>query len=399
MKRKSVIWAMVWGFALAGVIVGVLPIPKVEPPKTEEPIVAEKMQGMWVATVSNLDFPSQPDATQAQLRQELDTIVADAVKWGMNTIIFQVRPNCDALYESDLFPVSSVLSSTGELPEGFDPLDYICQIAHEAGLELHAWINPLRVSTTNEAPTSAYEEWVVEYAEKLYFDPGEPAVRKLVVDGVSEIISRYEVDGIHFDDYFYPYPAEGQTFDDTDTYETYGEGKELADWRRENITDLIRQTQAVIKESKKDISFGVAPFAVWQNVSSDELGSDTRAGVETFSDLYADTRTWVKEGLVDYICPQIYWSFEQEAAPFAAVFDWWADCVADTDVALIVGHAFYKQGTDQAGWDDARQTIRQVQYASQNEQYDGSLFFRYGNLKANPDGATEIFIQETQTTS
>ena len=187
--------------------------------------------GVWAASVYNLDFPSRPDLSADELKSELDTIIENTKSWGLNALFLQVRPCADSLCKSDIFPVSSVLSSTGALPDGFDPLAYAVERAHAAGIELHAWINPLRVTAGNAeqpqhdpaslpegSPARAHPEYTVPYADgKLYFDAGYPEVRQLVVDGVVEIIENYDVDGIHFDDYFYPYPVAGASFDDAES--------------------------------------------------------------------------------------------------------------------------------------------------------------------------------------
>ncbi len=410
MKKKQILSGVLLGIFLSGLLVwgALTPLTKSIEQAIPPPAPPQKVNGVWVATASGLDFPSKPNLTAEQLKSEIDTILQDIKSWGMNTVIFQVRPACDALYASDIFPVSSVLSLEYTLPDGLDPLAYIVQAAHEQEMELHAWINPLRVTTgtaetpshdlsalPETSPARQHPDWVVAYADgRMYLDAGHPEVRQLVVDGVKEILDGYEVDGIHFDDYFYPYPQEGAVFDDAATYAQYGEGMELEDWRRENINAMIEQVHTLVESYDREIQFGVSPFAVWKNQSSDPLGSATKAGVETYYDLYADTRLWVKEGWLDYICPQIYWSFEQEPAPFDTVFDWWADCVKDTQVKLWVGHALYKQGTDQPGWDDAKQTLRQMEYAAAHAEYDGSIFFRYQHLKTDQGGATTAMMQK-----
>lgn len=410
MNKKTTIGGILLGLIVGACMIWAVVTPLAAPSSdalsSSQAVEDEPVRGIWVATADRLDFPSAPDLSQAQLKAEIDAILQDAKAWGMNTVVFQVRPSCDALYVSKLFPVSSVISTSGNLPDGFDVLAYAVEAAHAQDMKLHAWINPLRVTTgatdtlPENSPAYQHPEWVIPYADgRLYLDAGQPEVRQLVLDGVMEIVNNYDVDGIHFDDYFYPYPVEGGVFDDTASYQAYGAGRTLEDWRRDNITELITQVHAAITDTGKAIEFGVSPFGVWQNAASDPLGSNTTAGIETYSDLYADTRRWVKEGLIDYICPQIYWSFEQEPAPFATVFDWWTQCVADTDVTLLVGHAFYKQGTDQAGWDDVRQTARQVEYAGQNAAYGGSFFFRYAHLKANPNGATQALSEMLQTAS
>lgn len=367
----------------------------------------EKMRGVWVATAANLDFPSAPDLAPAALAAELDAIVEHAASWGLNALFFQVRPNCDALYASSLFPVSKALSSTGALPGDFDPLAYLVRAAHQKGVAVHAWINPFRLLNAGSpddlpenSPGKTNPEWVVSYADgKFYLDPGQPQVRRLVIDGVREIIENYEVDGIHLDDYFYPYPVSDAVFDDSASFETFADGRDREDFRRDNITDLIRELQAVIRAKNEKISFGVSPFAVWQNASTDPAGSRTSAGVETYGDLYADTRLWVKEGLIDYICPQIYWSRATEAAPYETVLNWWEDTVRDTPVCLYVGHAVYKVGRTEYGWDDKEEIPAQL---ARSAAADGDLFFRYGSLKENPLGVTDricAFYGKNETAS
>ena len=401
MKGRAIVRGIIGGVVLCGLLVWSSHIPALPQASSVPTVQVDEEQ-----TVNRLDFPSAADLSAEQLRQEIDTLMADAKAWGMNTVVFQVRPACDALYDSELFPISSAISTSGALPDGLDVLAYAVEAAHGQGLALHAWINPLRVTTgtadaphhdlsvlPQNSPAREHPEWVVAYADgRMYLDPGHPEVRQLVVDGVREIVDRYAVDGIHFDDYFYPYPTDGVAFDDVQTYAQYGDGLSLEDWRRQNINELVGQVHEVTEQ--KGIVFGVSPFAVWQNEASDAMGSATTAGIETYSDLYADTRLWVKQEMVDYLCPQIYWSFEQEPAPYDTVFDWWADCVADTAVSLWVGHAFYKQGTDQAGWDDVKQTARQIAYAAQSEAYGGSLIFRYRTLRENTDGARDALLEE-----
>ena len=356
--------------------------------------------GVWAASVYNLDFPSRPDLSADELKSELDTIIENTKSWGLNALFLQVRPCADSLCKSDIFPVSSVLSSTGALPDGFDPLAYAVERAHAAGIELHAWINPLRVTAGNAeqpqhdpaslpegSPARAHPEYTVPYADgKLYFDAGYPEVRQLVVDGVVEIIENYDVDGIHFDDYFYPYPVAGASFDDAESYAQYGDGRSLEDFRRDNITSLIRAVHDAVEAAAPDVAFGVSPFAVWRSDENSELGSPTRAGVETYSDLYADTRLWVKENLLDYIAPQIYWSMEQPGVEFPVVYDWWKDVVQGTDVKLVAGHAAYKVGLDEYGWDEPGELADQVAYAMNSGSFGGSVFYRYATLTEDPDG-------------
>lgn len=364
----------------------------------------DEFRGLWVASIANLDFPSSANLSIEQIKQELDNIVADTEKWGLNTIFFQVRPSSDALYRSEIYPVSKFLTSDENFLLRFNPLEYIIEKAHSAGFQLHAWINPLRITTGTanrpehepsllplSSPARKNPEWTVPYADgKLYFDAGYPQVRQLVTDGVLEIVRNYDIDGIHFDDYFYPYPFSDASFDDSKSYASYGGGRNLGDFRRDNINSLVAQVYKAIKNENEQLLFGISPFAVWRNASTDPHGSETKAGIETYDDIFADSRKWVREGLLDYICPQIYWSMEHDSAEYRKVFDWWEACVKGTDVKLLVGHAFQKIGGSEKGWERPNELINQIKYAARSENYRGSVFFRYKYLLENPLGVTEM---------
>ena len=349
----------------------------------------EDFRGVWVSSVLNLDFPSKKGLTVDQMKKEAADTIDHAVRTGLNAIILQVRPTADALYASDLFSWSEYLTGTqGTAPaSGFDPLAYWVEQCHAVGLELHAWINPYRVTHTADKRTDVKDlsatnparlnpSWAVAYKNALYFDPGLPQTRQLVIDGIKEIILNYDVDGIHLDDYFYP----STDFPDDATYQKYGGGMAKDDWRRDNVNTLIAGIQSMIRETKPSVRFGVSPFAIWQNKASSPLGSDTR-GAESYKTMYADTRRWVKEGWVDYICPQIYWLIGFEIADYQKVLGWWADVCRGTGVDLYVGHAAYREAEKQTGWDG--EMIRQLQM---NEtlfagDVQGSAFFRSALLQ------------------
>lgn len=350
-----------------------------------------EMRGIWVSTVFGIDFPSSPNLSAAQMRAELDHIVQNADDAGFNAIFFQVRPACDTLYKSDIFPWSKYLTGTqGTAPNGgFDPLEYIISRAHERKIELHAWINPFRISSSEEETASLAadnpalrEGFSVECGGKLYLNPALPEVRSLVVSGVSEILEKYDVDGIHLDDYFYP----NGDFNDSDAFAKYGGGKNLEDWRRENVDLLVGAIHDEVKAKKPNASFGISPAGVWANRSSNELGSDTRGGNESYYAACADSRGWVKKGLVDYIAPQIYWNIGFELADYAVLCDWWSDVVADTDVKLYIGMAAYKATqetqTDSAWYGErgAEELRAQIKRNRNTENIDGQIVFTYHSL-------------------
>jgi len=329
------------------------------------------------------------------LKNEIDAIVGKAADLRLNALIVQVRPSGDALYKSRLYPWSEYLSGAqGVAPaDGFDPLEYWIEQAHKRGIELHAWINPYRVTHTtanitdpaalsNDNPAKLDPSRVVEYKGALYYDPGQYKNKKLVINGVVEIMKNYDVDGVHLDDYFYP----GVDFPDDATYTQFGRGIDKADWRRGNVNDIIRGiNRAVARQNAKqntNVRFGVSPFAIWMNASSSPHGSDTR-GSESYKTMYADTRRWVKSGWLDYICPQIYWYRGFEIADYAKVLDWWAGVCEGTGVDLYIGLAAYREherSADDEHWKG--EIVAQLQHNARvyPNIIKGSVFFRYNSL-------------------
>ncbi|CAM5572475.1 Glycosyl hydrolase-like 10 domain-containing protein OS=Streptomyces alboniger OX=132473 GN=CP975_06105 PE=4 SV=1 [Streptomyces alboniger] len=291
-----------------------------------------EMRGVWLATVSNRDWPSRPGLSADRQCTELLAHLDRAVAARLNTVVFQVRPTADALWPSPHEPWSQYLTGTQGRDPGWDPLGTAVEEAHARGLELHAWFNPYRVANHTDVtrlvashPARRHPGWVVPYGGKLYYNPGLPEVRAFVQDAMLDAVRRYPVDAVHFDDYFYPYPVAGQTFDDDAAYDRHGGGfPNRAAWRRDNIDKLVRETAARVRKTRPAARFGVSPFGVWRNSDTDPLGSDTRAGVQTYDDLHADTRTWVRKGWIDYIVPQLYWNIGFAAADYAELLGWWA---------------------------------------------------------------------------
>ncbi len=350
----------------------------------------------WISSIGNMDFPSKMGMSAANLRKEIDEIIKNCKNIGLNTIFFQVRPNGDALYCSEIFPWSKYLSGKqGVAPDqSFDPLQYFIQQAHKSNIELHAWINPYRIGTgenvastlSKSNPAILHPEYTIQSATGLYYNPGLPEVRSLILDGIDELISNYDVDGIHFDDYFYPYDLTG--FDDTDTYKKYGNGRSLSDFRRESVDELVRLAYNLIKSKDPNIEFGISPFGIWANKSTNPQGSETR-GMSSYAAIFSDSKKWVEKGWLDYICPQVYWSFDHKEAPYAEIVDWWESVCKKTDVKLYIGLAAYKINTEEIGWKDSDQILRQLQYASKKSSYAGHCFFRYGVLMENPLSVTD----------
>ncbi len=369
------------------------PTPTTPTTPTDPPASENGMRGVWVSTVLNLDYPSKAGLSKDELMAEAIKILDNSAAMGFNAVFLQVRPSSDALYKSEIYPWSSYLTGEqGLAPDGdFDPLEFWVQEAHSRGLELHAWINPYRVARQNHDLNSLAPDhiarknpgWVVMHTDgHMYFNPGIPAVRALVIDGVKEIVENYDVDGIHFDDYFYPDPS----FNDSDTFKTFG-GKysDIEVWRRDNINILIEDTYIAIKDIDADVSFGVSPFGIWANKSSNRLGSATN-GNQSYYSHYADTRGWVKNGWIDYICPQLYWNIGFEIADYEVLLNWWVDVVRGTDVDLYIGHASYRSGADNPSspWYGTSELRRQLLLNSETPEVKGSIHFRYQFFTSYP---------------
>lgn len=356
-----------------------------------------EFRGMWIASVSNVDWPSRSGLPAAQQRRELLGLLDAAVRRRLNAVVLQVRPAADALWPSRLEPWSQWLTGEQGVDPGWDPLGTAVAEAHARGLELHAWFNPYRVAHHADHdrlapahPARRNPEWTVEYGGRLFYNPGLPEVRRFVQDAMLDAVSRYPVDGVHWDDYFYPYPVEGEEFDDDEAYEEYGgDFDSRADWRRHNTDTLVSEMSARLREVRPSARFGVSPFAVWRNSDRDPLGSPTRAGIATYDDLYADTRKWVTEGWIDYIVPQAYWHIGHPTADYADIVPWWARTVAGTGVQLYVGEALYRCDADSPtpAWRDPRELSRHVTFARRYPEVRGHVYFSAKHVAADPNGA------------
>lgn len=287
-----------------------------------------EFRAAWIQSV-NGQFRGMPTE---KLKQNLIGQLNSLQKAGINAIIFQVRPEADALYASRLEPWSRFLTGVqGKEPEPYwDPMQFMIDECHKRGMEFHAWINPYRTKTTLKselAPNHVYNihpEWFVTYGDQLYFDPALPESRRHICMVVSDIVSRYDVDAIHMDDYFYPYPIKGKDFPDDASFARFGGGfSNKGDWRRSNVNVLIKKLHETIREIKPWVKFGVSPFGIYRNESSDPLGSKTK-GLQNYDDLYADVLLWAREGWIDYNIPQIYWHIGHPVADYETLVKWWA---------------------------------------------------------------------------
>lgn len=355
-----------------------------------------EVRGVWIASVWNIDYPSSAYLSDDELKAEIDDIIDNCKKLSLNTVFFQVRPACDALYKSDLFPVSQFLSADGKL--SFDPLEYILDRAHHNKISVHAWVNPLRVtpgagkldSLPKNSPARVHPEYTVDYCGRIVLNAGIPEVRDLVSEGVREIVKRYDVDGVVFDDYFYPYPQNDDSgrpvpFDDGETFTKYGGGfSDVGDFRRDSVNKLVKACYDAVKETDPECLFGISPFGVWQNDDGSNGGSETR-GLEAYKEIYSDASAWVKGGYVDYLSPQIYWQLSSAGTPFGTLADWWNGLLGGGNVTLWISHAAYRY--EEGDWADPEGEMeRQVTYARDEMAYRGSVFYGYAELKNNVAG-------------
>ncbi|MFR9674048.1 glycoside hydrolase family 10 protein [Streptomyces sp. TR06-5] len=357
-----------------------------------------QMRGMWVATVANIDWPSRPGLPAEVHRSELVDLLDLAVERRLNTVVLQVRPTADAFWPSRFEPWSRFLTGEQGRDPGWDPLGFAVREAHRRGLELHAWFNPYRIANHDDParlvpshPARRHPDWVVPYGGKLYYNPGLPEVRRFVQDAMFDAVERYDIDAVHWDDYFYPYPVAGESFDDDAAYREYGGGfADRAAWRRHNVDLLVQETSRRLRRTKPQVRFGISPFAIWRNASTDpESGSDTAGGVETYDDLYADSRAWVRQGWLDYVVPQVYWNIGFTVADYAVLVPWWADVVRGTGTDLYIGEALYKVADPAQGapWHDPAELSRHLALCAGIPRVRGNIYFSARQVAADPIGA------------
>lgn len=310
------------------------------PACAEVPAPKREFRGAWLHVIGQSQYQNM---TPARCRQYIDDQMERLAESGCNAVIFQVRPTADAVYKSDIEPWSAWLTGKrGRKPaEDWDPLGYAIEKAHARGMELHAWLNPYRVTSSPKEVLPAEHDSNREphrffrYNGQILFNPAYQENRDFICKVVTDILRRYDVDGIHIDDYFYPYPGKLKLTQDADSYAKMGGGKSLADWRRHNVDLLIEQLHNTIKKEKPWVRFGISPFGIWRNKRSDPRGSDTN-GLQNYDDLYADILLWDRKGWVDYFVPQLYWNLDLKVAPSRHLARWWNDNIHNSD--LYIGH-------------------------------------------------------------
>jgi uncharacterized lipoprotein YddW (UPF0748 family) len=346
------------------------------PPKRE-------LRGAWVATVVNLDWPSSPYYSPEKQRSELIAILDELHRMGINTVIFQIRPECDAFYQSSLEPWSYYLTgSQGTAPTPFyDPLEFAIAEVHKRGMELHAWFNPYRaVRQVGAYPIDQnhvsikHPDWIIQIGDFKFLDPGFPMVREFVTSVVMDVVTRYDIDGVHFDDYFYPYPPNQITSQDDQTFDNYSRGfTNRGDWRRDNVNLLVKMVYEGIQSHKPFVKFGISPFGIWKNGVPAGI-----VGLDAYNTIYADALAWLNQQTVDYLTPQLYWP-HGGGQDYGKLLPWWAERMNGRH--LYPGQAAYKISS----WSNSEMP-NQIRLNRNTENVYGSIYFRAYSLQSNPRG-------------
>ena len=353
-----------------------------------------EVRAVWIATVDNIDWPSYGNTTPESQKAEFLRILDMHQRNGINTVFVQVRPSADAFYPSQYEPWSQWLTGTqGKPPYPFyDPLQFMIEETHKRGMEFHAWCNPYRanfnIKTASIAPnhiTRLHPEWFLTYGDKKYFDPANKDAQDFVVTVIRDIVKRYDVDGIHMDDYFYPYRIPGKEFPDAASYAKSGSRLSKDDWRRSNVDSIIYKLNIAIKQERKLCKFGVSPFSVWRNKDRDpQRGSDTRAGQSNYDDLYADILLWLEKGWIDYVAPQIYFQIGHDRVAYEKMVDWWSKNSYGRQV--YIGHGLYRVSEKSAAWRNVNELPNQIKLLRQYPNVQGSVYYSSRSFNSNPNG-------------
>ena len=358
-------------------------------------------RGAWIATVANIDWPSKEAVGDTEKQQEEMIWILDSLESiGINAIIFQVRPTADALYYSEYEPVSHWLTGKQGDSLSWDPLEWTIREAHLRGMEVHVWLNPYRVNLAKTDTSMIcsdhiwrkYRDWFWEYNKQWYFDPGLEQTREWICTIVQDIITRYDVQAIHMDDYFYPYPSGKLPLPDEATFAKYPRGfTDIKDWRRDNVNLAIKAISETIRECTDSVEFGISPFGVWRNASVDSTGSATKAGITNYDDLYADIRLWIQKGWIDYVLPQLYWEIGKKVADYEILAHWWANEVRGTNCKLYIGMAPYRleNASPKTPWGVGNEISRQMRLNRTIPEISGECFYSTRPLLRNPRGVCD----------
>lgn len=387
---------MMYRYTLSFVLIFLFSCSAIRQPKVYS---KPEFRGVWIATVGNIDWPKHPLDNLDKKKRDFIEILDFYKRLNFNAAIVQVRTAGDALYPSSFAPWSKYISGKqGQKPEGFEsPLEWMIKETHKRGMEFHAWLNPYRatvdldtLSLSQEHDFFKHPDWMVKYGKKYYYNPGLPEVRQNFDKVVSELVSNYEIDAIHFDDYFYPYKIEDEVFNDSLTFKAHQlPNQNLEDWRRSNVDSLVKNVYHTIKSIKPWVQFGISPFGVWKNNSTDPKGSATKAGQTTYEDLYADPLLWMEQGWLDYLAPQAYWSMEYPPAAHKTISQWWSNTTNRTNLYMGNGTYKIKNNPDKA-WNKKNEIPEQLQLARSLNNINGNIFFSAKSLMGKHDAVVKI---------
>lgn len=367
--------------------------------QNQVPQPQREFRGIWVATVANIDWPKNGNDSIEKQKKEYNEILNFYDALNFNAAIVQIRAAGDAFYASDYAPWSTYLTGKeGKAPKTTENmLAWMIAQTHNKGMEFHAWLNPYRATVNLDTLALSinhdyyvHPEWMLKYGKKYYYNPGIPAVQDHLVSVIAEVVTNYDIDAIHFDDYFYPYKIKDELLNDSITYqENKKSNQSVEDWRRSNVDSLIAKTHRKIKQVKPWVQFGISPFGVWKNNSTDPMGSDTRAGQTTYDDLFADPLLWMQKGWIDYIIPQAYWSIELPVASHQKIMDWWANTTTNTNLYMGNGPYKIRNNSDKA-WDHKKELPNQIELGRNTTTVQGNAFFSAKSLMKNNDDVVKI---------
>lgn len=351
-------------------------------------------RGAWIATVANIDWPSEEAIGNDSLQKAEMTFILDSLQsLGINAIIFQVRPTADALYESELEPWSHWLTGKQGRKPGYDPLDWMVQECHSRNMELHAWLNPYRIniatmkvdSLSYNHPFYQHPEWFWNYGKQWYFNPALPDAREWICMVVYDIVCRYNIDAIHMDDYFYPYPIAKRELPDTTDFARDPRGfTDIREWRRDNVNITVQAISQTIRDANPNVQFGISPFGIYQSDGST---------LSNYDDLYADILLWIQEGWIDYVVPQLYWNIGNKRADYERLAHWWAHAVDSLSTLndqrstkLYIGMSPYRLGgaKEISAWREGNEIARQMRLNRTIPGIDGECFYSTRPLLRNP---------------
>ena len=369
------------------------------------PEVPREFRAVWIASVANIDWPSERGLSSGEQKSELRSLLDKAQLLNLNAVILQVRPAADAFYQSEFEPWSEYL--TGEMGKdpGYDPLEFAVEEAHRRGMELHAWINPFRALhsasdsvITEDHISRRHPEMVVEYGSQLWMDPGLEKAREYNIDVALDIVERYDIDGIHLDDYFYPYPEVDENentieFPDNASWKQAqnkreDDGMSREDWRRENINIFVRDLYEAVRQADDKVRLGISPFGIWRPGYPEQI-----KGRDAYNEIYADSRKWLNEGWLDYFTPQLYWALDQSEQGYSTLLEWW---IGENSHGRHIwpGNYISRVGVTRDTTWEASEIVDQVRATRDLHPSGGNVLFSMQALVHNHDQLADVLLDE-----